>query len=52
MGYRTGTLGDHREKIKDLATLIGFEVIEEDKQEWRRYVYKPGGDRERGASFW
>jgi len=29
--HRTGTLGDHREKIKDLATLIGFEVIEEDK---------------------
>ena len=29
--HRAGTLGDLRERIKDLATLIGFEVIEEDK---------------------
>jgi len=29
--HRAGTLGDLREKIKDLATLIGFEVMEEDK---------------------
>jgi len=29
--HRTGTLGDLRERIKDLATLIGFEVMEEDK---------------------
>ena len=29
--HRAGTLGDLRQKIKDLATLIGFEVMEEDK---------------------
>jgi len=29
--HRAGTLGDLRETIKDLATLIGFEVMEEDK---------------------
>ncbi len=29
--HRAGTLGDLRERIKDLATLIGFEVMEEDK---------------------
>jgi len=29
--HRAGTLGDLREKIEDLATLIGFEVMEEDK---------------------
>jgi hypothetical protein len=29
--HRAGTLGDLRERIKDLATLIGFEVLEEDK---------------------
>ena len=29
--HRAGTLGNLREKIKDLATLIGFEVVEEDK---------------------
>jgi len=23
--------GDHRQKFKDLATLLGFEAIEEDK---------------------
>jgi len=28
--HRSGTLGDHRERIKDLATLIGLNVIEED----------------------
>jgi len=28
--HRSGTLGDHREGIKDLATLIGLNVIEED----------------------
>jgi len=25
------TFGDHRERIKDLATLMGYEVIEEDR---------------------
>ncbi len=29
--HRAGTLGDLRETIKDLATLIGYEVIEEDR---------------------
>jgi hypothetical protein len=29
--HRAGTLGDLRERIKDFATLIGFEVMEEDK---------------------
>jgi len=29
--HRAGTLGDLRERIKDLAALIGFEVMEEDK---------------------
>ena len=29
--HRAGTLGDIRERIKALATLIGFEVMEEDK---------------------
>ena len=29
--HRAATFGDLRERIKDLATLIGFEVIEEDK---------------------
>jgi len=29
--HRAATLGDLRERIKDLATLIGFEVMEEDK---------------------
>jgi len=29
--HRTVTFGDYREKIKDLATLMGYEVIEEDK---------------------
>jgi len=29
--HRAGTLGDLREGIKDFATLIGFEVMEEDK---------------------
>ncbi len=29
--HRAGTLGDLRESIKDFATLIGFEVMEEDK---------------------
>ncbi len=29
--HRAGTLGDLRERVKDLATLIGFKVIEEDK---------------------
>ena len=28
--HRCGTFGDHRERIKDIATLIGFKVIEED----------------------
>jgi hypothetical protein len=28
--HRSGTLGDHRNGIKDLATLIGLNVIEED----------------------
>jgi len=31
--HRVATLGDHRERIKDLATLIGFKVIEEDRYE-------------------
>ena len=29
--HRTATFGDHREKIKDLATLMGYTVIEEDR---------------------
>jgi len=29
--HRTVTFGDHRERIKDLATLMGYEVIEEDR---------------------
>jgi len=29
--HKTVTFGDHRERIKDLATLMGYEVIEEDK---------------------
>jgi len=29
--HRAGTLGDLRQRIKDVATLIGFEVMEEDK---------------------
>jgi len=29
--HRAGTLGDLRERIKDLAALIGYEVIEEDR---------------------
>ncbi|MEA3407067.1 MAG: hypothetical protein U9R48_03165 [Chloroflexota bacterium] len=29
--HRTATFGDLREKIKDLATLIGFDVMEEDR---------------------
>ena len=29
--HRAGTLGDLRERIKDYATLIGYEVMEEDK---------------------
>ena len=29
--HRAATFGDLREKIKDLATLIGFEVMEEDR---------------------
>ena len=29
--HRAGTLGDLREGIKDFSTLIGFEVVEEDK---------------------
>jgi hypothetical protein len=29
--HKTVTFGDHREKIKDLATLMGYEVIEEDR---------------------
>jgi len=29
--HRTATYGDLREKVKDFATLIGFDVIEEDK---------------------
>lgn len=29
--HRAATLGDLRKKIKDLATFIGFEVVEEDK---------------------
>jgi len=29
--HRAATFGNLREKIKDLATLVGFEVIEEDK---------------------
>ena len=28
--HRSGVLGDYREEIKDLATLIGYNVIEED----------------------
>jgi hypothetical protein len=29
--HRAGTLGDLRERVKDFATLIGFEVMEEDR---------------------
>jgi len=29
--HRTVTFGDHRDKIKDLATLMGYTVIEEDR---------------------
>jgi len=29
--HKTVTFGDHRERVKDLATLMGYEVIEEDK---------------------
>ena len=29
--HRVAFYGDHRQKIKDLATLIGFEVVEKDK---------------------
>ena len=29
--HRSGTFGDHRERIKDLAVLMGFDVIEEDR---------------------
>jgi len=29
--HRTVTFGDHRERLKDLATLMGYEVIEEDR---------------------
>lgn len=29
--HRNATLGDLREKIKDLAVLIGFEVMEDDR---------------------
>ena len=29
--HRTATLGDLREVIKDLAVLLGFEVMEEDR---------------------
>lgn len=29
--HRVAFYGDHREKIKDLATLIGFEVVEKDR---------------------
>ena len=29
--HRSGILGDYRKEIKDLATLIGFEVMEEDR---------------------
>lgn len=28
--HRCGTFGDFRNRLKDLAVLIGFEVIEED----------------------
>jgi hypothetical protein len=28
--HRTATLGDYRERIKDLGTLMGFKVVEED----------------------
>jgi hypothetical protein len=30
--HRAATLGDHREKIKDFATLIGFKIMEEDRR--------------------
>ena len=29
--HRTATLGDHRRRIKDLGTLMGFKVVEEDR---------------------
>ena len=29
--HRIVTFGDHRQKIKDLSTLIGFEIFEEDR---------------------
>ncbi len=29
--HRCATFGDLRERVKDLATLIGFSAIEEDK---------------------
>ena len=28
--HRLATFGDFRERIKDIATLLGFQVIEED----------------------
>ena len=30
VAHRTGTLGDYRDGVKDLAALIGLKVIEED----------------------
>ncbi|RKY69311.1 MAG: hypothetical protein DRN21_06375, partial [Thermoplasmata archaeon] len=29
--HRVAFYGNHRQKIKDLATLIGFEIVEDDK---------------------
>jgi hypothetical protein len=28
--HKTATFGDYRERLKDFATMIGFDVIEED----------------------
>lgn len=29
--HRCATFGDHRERLKDIATMIGYTVVEEDR---------------------